>query len=85
MVQYTNNVRITMNPTKTEVLINFSQDVITAENQRKTEPIADLVMTGELAQRMVQNLLILFSVNPHPAANPGQAKPTQGTDSPKSE
>ncbi|MCC8074641.1 MAG: hypothetical protein LIO95_01635 [Clostridiales bacterium] len=70
MAQYTNNVKITMNPTKTEVFFNFSQDTVNASNEKETAPVADLVMTGELAQKIIIMLSTLFATPSTPTNQP---------------
>lgn len=60
MLQYTNGVHITMNDTKTEVVLNFMLEQVDADNNRQREPVANLVMSGEMANRLVE---LLFQID----------------------
>ena len=61
MLQYTNGVHITMNDTKTEVVLNFMLEQVDADNNRQREPVANLVMSGEMANRLVELLSRLMN------------------------
>ena len=61
MLQYTNGVHITMNDTKTEVVLNFMLDQVDADDNRQREPVANLVMSGEMANRLVELLSRLMN------------------------
>lgn len=66
MAQYTNSVTITMNATKTEVFMSFSQDRPSVDEQKESTPVSDLVMTGELAAQMLAMLTTLFATPTEP-------------------
>ena len=61
MLQHTNGVHITMNDTKTEVVLNFMLEQVDADNNRQREPVANLVMSGEMANRLVELLSRLMN------------------------
>lgn len=61
MLQYTNGVHITMNDTKTEVVLNFMLEQVDTDNNRQREPVANLVMSGEMANRLVELLSRLMN------------------------
>ena len=61
MLQYTNGVHITMNDTKTEVVLYFMLEQVDADNNRQREPVANLVMSGEMANRLVELLSRLMN------------------------
>ena len=61
MLQYTNGVHITMNDTKTEVVLNFMLEQVDADNNRQREPVANLVLSGEMANRVVELLSRLMN------------------------
>lgn len=65
MLQYTNGVHVSMNETKTEVMVNFLLDSVDFENQRKREPVADLVMSGEMASKLVDLITKLMDSEPN--------------------
>ena len=69
MVQYTNNAKVTINPSRTEVFMSFSQDTLNENNTKDSTPIDDLVMTGELAKKLMVMLATLLS-------EPQQIQPT---------
>lgn len=52
MSQYTNSVSISVNDSKTEVFLNFSQISVGADNKATSEPVSSLVMSGEMAQKL---------------------------------
>lgn len=64
MLQYTNGVHVSMNETKTEVMVNFLLDSVDFENHRKREPVADLVMSGEMASKLVDLIIKLMDSEP---------------------
>lgn len=63
MLQYTNGVHITMNETKTEVVLNFMLEHVDADNNRQREPVANLVMSGEMANRLVDLISRLMNAD----------------------
>lgn len=56
MAEYVNSIRVTRNASKTEIFLNFSQDDVNINGEKEHHPVANLVMTGELAEQLLQLL-----------------------------
>ena len=72
MLQYTNSVHISMNDTRTEVVLNFLLDHLDTNNERHKEPVADLIMSGEMAKKLVDLISELMNTESSQNQNPPQ-------------
>lgn len=52
MTQYVNHVYVSTNSTKTEVTMNFSQLFPNESNETQPQPVTNIVMTGEMANKL---------------------------------
>ena len=66
MAEYANHIRASVNHSRNEVVINFAQECPRFDSTEKLtpEPISDIVMTADLARRLVELLNSLLDGAP---------------------
>lgn len=62
MVQFANSFQIAVKEDGTQVILSFSQDipVINEKEESHPERVADLIIPGELARELAQNILDFY-------------------------